>query len=267
MSSTSRSHRTGNRDVKSIKIRERAVRTDEMGRICLNDIWASGAFSNDRQAKEWWRYAGARNLAEALLERMGRRRPFTKANFDEVYLAKKGTGGGTFAHPILACAYAGYLSPKLEVEVREVWLRYKAGDPTLADEVLERATPAANLWVASRAEARAIRTTYTMTLRDHEVKGRGYMDCTDEAYLRLFDGPAWRLRQERGLKKGTNVRDHMDIVELSAIKLTEALASERISVEDARGNSECKEATGRTATNVRWAIDRERKDRQRRLVK
>jgi len=186
---------------------------------------------------------------------------------EDVYKGKFGPGGGVYAHPILACAYAGYLSPELEIEVREVWLRYRAGDPTLADEVLERATPEANLWVASRAEARAIRNGYTTALRDHEVKGRGYIDCTDEAYTKLFDAPAWQLRQRRGLPKGTNLRDKMDVVELSAIKLTEALATQRITVEDSRGNSECKEATGRTASNVRFAIDREMQDRQKRLLR
>lgn len=92
------------------------------------------------------------------------------------------------------------------------------------------------------------------------------MECTDEAYLHLFDGPAWRLRQQRGLKKGSNVRDSMDMVELSAIKLTEALATERIQEEDRKGNSECRYATGRTARNVRAAIEADRKDRQKRLV-
>ena len=251
----------------AIRIRDRKVRTDEQGRICLNDIWASGDFSESQKAHEWWRYPTARNLADALLDRQGKSRPFTKADFDEIYCAIGKPGGGTYAHPILACAYAGYLSPGLEVEVREVWLRYRAGDPTLADEVLERASPEANLWVASRAEARAIRHGYTTTLRDHDVKGRGYMECTDEAYRKLFDAPAWQLRQQRNLQKGTNLRDKMDVVELSAIKLTEALATQRITVEDSRGNLECKEATGRTAANVRFAIDREIRDRQRRLVK
>jgi hypothetical protein len=189
-----------------------------------------------------------------------------KTEISEVFYTRPGKGGGTYAHPVLACAFAGYISPKLEVEVREVWLRYRAGDPTLADEVLERASPESNLCVASRAEARAIRNGYTETLRDHEVVGRGYRDCTDEAYLKLFDAPAWRLRQQRGLPQGTNLRDKMDVVELSAIKLTEALATQRITVEDSRGNAECKEATGRTASNVRFAIDREMQDRQKRLV-
>jgi hypothetical protein len=169
-----------------------------------------------------------------------------------------------YAHPVLACVFAGHISPKLEVEVREVWPRYRAADPTLADEALERATPEANLWVASRAEARAIRVGYAATLRDHDVRGRGYQDCTDEAYLKLFDGPAWQLRKRRGLPAGTDLRDKFDIVELSGIELTEALATQRITVEDSRGNTECKEATGRTAANVRYAIDLEMRDRKKR---
>lgn len=253
--------------MQQLKIRNRAIRTDENGRICLNDIWASGDFSASRKSQDWWRLPATKALAEALLERQGKSRPFSNADFTEVYYAIGKPGGGTFAHPILACAYAGYLSPGLEVEVREVWLRYRAGDPTLADEVLDRATPEANLWVASRAEARAIRSGYTETLKNHDVQGRGYMDCTNEAYLKLFDAPAWRIRQQRGLPKGSNLRDKMDIVELQAIKLTEALATQRITVEDSRGNAECKEATGRTAANVRLAIDREMQDRQQRLVK
>ena len=58
----------------------------------------------------------------------------------------------------------------------------------------------------------------------------------------------------------------MTEIELTTIRLTEMLASERIEEEDRRGNAECKEATGKTATNVRRAIDTERKDRQKRLV-
>jgi hypothetical protein len=53
---------------------------------------------------------------------------------------------------------------------------------------------------------------------------------------------------------------------VAAVKLTEALATQRITVEDSRGNVECKEATGRTAANVRFAIDREMQDRQKRLL-
>lgn len=51
----------------------------------------------------------------------------------------------------MAAAYAGYLDPNLEVEIREVWLRYRAGDATLADEILQRASAEANHWAGMRA--------------------------------------------------------------------------------------------------------------------
>lgn len=252
--------------MKNIVLRKRLIRTDDQDRICLTDIYASGEYGDHQTPNDWWRIHASQRLAQALLSRLPvNTRQSKKPDMSEIYQGKSGAKGGVYAHPILACAYAGYLSPELEIEVREVWLRYRAGDPTLADEVLERASPEDNLWVASRAEARAIRNGYTTTLRDHEVRGRGYMDCTDEAYRKLFDAPAWQLRNQRGLKRGSNVRDSMDMVELSAIKLTEALATQRITVEDSRGNQECKEATGRTAANVRYAIDLELKDRQKRL--
>ncbi len=137
---------------------------------------------------------------------------------------------------------------------------------TLADEILSRASPEANLWAARRANARAVRNEYTAALKAHDVRGGGYAACTDEAYRRLFDGPARLLRQIRGLPRGANVRDSMNLVELSTISLTEALAAERIEEEVCRGNKECQQATGRTATNVRRVIDLERADRQTRLL-
>ena len=253
--------------MQTLTIRHRAIRTDDAGRISLSDIYASGIYGAHQTPNDWWRVHATQKLAAALIEKSpGITRPSAKMTLDDVYKGKFGPGGGVYAHPILACAYAGYLSPELEIEVRELWLRYRSGDPTLADEVLERASPAANLWVATRAEARAIRNDYTATLKDHGVAGRGYMECTNEAYIKLFDGSATKMRRERGLKKRANVRDKMNLVELSAIKLTEALATERIEEEDRQGNYECKEATGRTAANVRTAIDLERRDRQKRIV-
>ncbi|SRR5579883_238219 len=59
-----------------------------------------------------------------------------------------------------AAAYAGYLSPKLELEVREVWLRYGSDDATLADEILQRATAEENRWAGARAISRSQGVTY-----------------------------------------------------------------------------------------------------------
>lgn len=56
----------------------------------------------------------------------------------------RGAAGGTFADVRLALAYAEYLNPDLAMEVREIVLRDKAAYPTLADDILQRATPEAN---------------------------------------------------------------------------------------------------------------------------
>lgn len=122
-----------------ITIRSRTIRTDEMGRICLSDIYKSGTYGRHSTPNDWWRIYTVQSLAKALLAKS----PGNARSLADLYKSKLGPGGGVYAHPILACAYAGYLSPELEVEVREVWLRYRAGDPTLADEVLEKASPEA----------------------------------------------------------------------------------------------------------------------------
>ena len=89
----------------------------------------------------------------------------SKIRISEVYRSASGANGGTWAHPILAAAYAGYLKPELEVEMKEVWLRYQAADPTLADDVLDRATDAANEWAAVRALGRVKRNELSSVTR------------------------------------------------------------------------------------------------------
>jgi hypothetical protein len=183
-----------------------------------------------------------------------------------VIYSKQGRGNeGTYAHPILAAAYAGYLSPKLEIEVREIWLRYRKGDATLADEILQRATAEENRWVGARAMARSQRISYTNTLKRHYVEGKGYMYCTEALYSRLLDGKSYELRARMGLGPKANLRDNLDIAELSFVMAAEALAAERIEEEHRIGNAECIEATARGAQAIKSAIENDRRNRQRRM--
>lgn len=75
---------------------------------------------------------------------MGKSHHSEKIRVSDLIYSTLGKDGGTFAHPVLALAYSEYLSPKLAVEVREVFLRYRAADATLADEILEKASPGAD---------------------------------------------------------------------------------------------------------------------------
>ncbi len=54
------------------------------------------------------------------------------------YFAKKGVG--TWVHPLVAIHLAEWLSPEFSVYVKETFRRFVEGDPTLANEIIEKQT-------------------------------------------------------------------------------------------------------------------------------
>ena len=251
---------------RAVVIRGSRIEEDVFGHLCLDDLWRA-AKANPSKAPAKWRIS---RMGKALIAELERKIQISSLKENKpvppgIY-ARRGRGSiGTFAHPILAAAYAGYLSPKLELEVREIWLRYRSGDATLADEILERATAEENRWAGARAVSRAQRVAYTDTLKEHFVTGRGYMDCTEALYIKLLGGRSNQLRHARGLAPKENVRNNLSIAELSYVMAAEALAAERIQEELRLGNDDCVDATGRSAAAIREAIEADRKTRQARL--
>lgn len=191
---------------------------------------------------------------------------YSKADMHRVYITRIGANGGTYADIRLALDYAEYLNPKLAIEVKEIFLRYKAADPTLADEVLQRASADDNRWAGVRALSRSKRNSYTSALKEHGVEGKGYMLCTEAGYQALMGGKSYELRTKRGLPPKANIRDDMTIEELSYMMAAEALSAERIHEEDRQGNTDCADATYIGASAIRRAIDEDRKGRQRRML-
>lgn len=60
------------------------------------------------------------------------------------------------------------------------------------------------------------------------MTGEGYRNCTNAIYEPLYGGTASVVREKKGLIKGQSVRDNMSRVELAAVGLAEALASDEI---------------------------------------
>lgn len=241
-----------------LTIRGQVITEDERGNLRLDDLWTA-AGGKKSKPKLWRITQAAKSLLGALAKKVG----IPNLSSDGLIYAERGRGSdGTFAHPILAAAYAGYLSPDLEVEVREVWLRYRAGDATLADEILQRASAEANHWAGVRALARSNRVKYTDVLKDHGVVDRGYMECTEATYECLLGGPSWKLRAERNLPKKANLRDHLKADELSFVMAAESLAAERIVDEGRSGNQGYREASALGASAIRSAIEADRRSRQ-----
>lgn len=244
-------------------IRGRTVRVDENGLICLNDIHQASGFTVNKRPGDWRDNPNTSPLLFAVLERItGKSGNWTKTEMRSAVYAKPGAAGGTFADVRLALAYAEYLSPKLAVEVREVFLRYKAADPTLADEVLQRASPEANEWAGMRAMGRSVRRSYTDTLQAHGCAGRDFANCTNAIYGGLFDKTASQLKKSKGLSKAGNLRDNMSTKELAFVMASEALSSERIEEEQCDGGNDCYFASATSAGYIRQAIEADRKSRR-----
>ena len=115
------------------------VQEDEHGNVCLNDLWTLAGEPENRRPVDWHRGKRASALQAALNDRMVENLHHSGANPPETYRAVgKGRGSRTFAHPVLALDYAEYLQPALGVEVREIFLRYRAADISLANDILDR---------------------------------------------------------------------------------------------------------------------------------
>ena len=197
----------------------------------------------------------------------GKSGTLSKDDVLSVYCSRNGRNGGVWTHPNLALAYAKYLRPSLHYEVNEVFLRYKSGDATLADEVLQRAPAKDNEWAGVRAIGRVKRNELTEVLQEHEVtKPPEFARVTNATYRGLTGKTAKQIKIEKGSKPKANLRNSMTTKELVFVMAAEQLAKERIEEEDARGVTQCESAAGKSATSIRRAIEADRADRNKSLV-
>ena len=174
-----------------------------------------------------------------------------KVDAAHVYKAQRGRhGGGSFAHWQIALAYAKYLSPALHMQVNEVYARYKAGDVTLAAEIADKAKPADAVWLARRVQSTVARNTLTSTLQAHGVTGKGYADCTNAIYKHVLGGKKSEVCAREGWRKSTNLRDKMDVTQLTMTAMAELVAQKRIDVKNQRGNQACADSCDHAAWSV-----------------
>lgn len=256
-----------NDDSNPLVVRGRKVRFDENGLACLNDIHRAAGFSKNQRPSDWSPLPGTRKKMERVLELItGKSGNYTAEDMRLVFRTYRGANGGTYADVRLALDYAEYLNPALAIEVKEVFLRYKAADPTLADDIMQRSDAESNEWIAKRSIARAARLGYTATLKEHGVQERGhYAACTNATYQGVFGKNAAQLRKAKGGKKGP-LRDQFDLKELATVTFAEVMSTDRIEDEDCQGFVECKSATKKVATAVGAMIESDLKDRQKRIV-
>lgn len=254
---------------KELMLRGQRIRRDDEGRVCLNDIHTATGFSRHQMPADWLRLPNAAKEIEAVLRRnTGKSRLWTKDEINSTYYTKRGQGGGTWADENIALGYAAYLSADLAVEIREVFLRYRRGDESLVQEIREnRARREATDHELHRQIGKDVRKRFTKTLDEHGVKKPvEYANCTNEVYKPILGGTARQVKEARGLHPKANLRDNMSITELAFTMASEALASERIEHQSARGFVECRDATKQASLAIKSAIDSDRRNRQQKMI-
>jgi len=216
--------------------------------ICLNDLWRAAGSPENRTPYEWLRLPQTKELSKEVDSDIN-------TGLSRI-LAERGRYGGTYAIPTLALSYAKYLSPKLHLQVNETYLRARAGDVTLAEEIVERAPLDDQKRHLARVTGMVARADYTRVLKEHGVEGYGYGLCTNAVYKGLFDMEAKQIREAAGLPAKANVRKHMTTERLVDVMFAERLASKRIADNDDHGNLSCSLRCHEAATEVRALVGR-----------
>ena len=94
-------------------------------------------------------------------------------------------------------------------------------------------------WVEERVEGIQARRSFTDTLKDRQVAGYGYANCTDSINRPILGGSAKAVKARRRLGKNASLRDNLSTLELARVKLAELEAAARMETRDARGNDQC----------------------------
>ncbi len=207
---------------------------DEM--LCLTDMWRAAGSPEDKRPAEWARYAGSQWI-EFVAENFN----VGSAHIEKVFkTVRGGKRPGTWAHWQIGFAYAKYLNHEFHAWCNEV----------VRERMLQISRRS-----AVRAKGIVQRKEFTDVLRDHDVDGPfGYAMVTNGIYTGLFSKTAAQLRKERELRKSDSLRDKMSNVELGAVFLSEALASEQIAELDIRGNERCAIAAKDCASSVKKSV-------------
>jgi hypothetical protein len=204
------------------EIAGKKVSEDDNGNVCLNDFWEIAGKPENLRPTNWHRQKRTQALEAALQERimfLKHKGPKDAAN-STYYVTGRGNARKTYAHPVLALAYAEDLLPALGVQVREVFLRYREADITLANDILDRITEQ-----VLEDETRILNRE-EMTVRNRELAAQGkragctrwdYAELHNSGYRGLYKWlDAAGIHRLKKLTKNQQILDHMSAAEGAA---------------------------------------------------
>jgi len=95
------------------------ISTDDQGRFNLNALHKASALGKHKAPSEWLRNKQTQELMQEMID--------TGISVSPISATKGGMIQGTFAHELLAISYAGWISPKFQLQTNQTFLDFKAG--------------------------------------------------------------------------------------------------------------------------------------------
>jgi len=214
-------------------LRGRLIGQDRDGYLSLNDMWRVAEAPEWKSPRKWRTFPTTGELIAALEQNVRFSDVIRKTSTKSALYAKIGKGGGTFAHHILALAYAEYLNPRLAVEVRDIALRFWAGDLSLLDEFRGKQR------VQAKEDERRVFFRDELAARnkavDAELRKTGaderwqFREFHNAGYRGLYDGrDEDDIHDLKELKKSEKILDYMSAAEAAANWFRITQAEERI---------------------------------------
>lgn len=235
-----------------------SVATDKNGNVCLNDLWKLAGSLENKRARDWYRGKRAQALEAALQERIVEisHKPKKEVVGTTYYTVGRGGGAKTYAHAVLALDFAEYLDASIGVEVRNIFLRYKAHDVSLAEEIIG-AFDEQTEYDTERVKLRGL-------VKHHNRLSAGAAKGADVTKFPAYNGAGLaglyggmnkaQLLKHKGLPADAHHLDHADHEELAAnyFKATQAIA--KLKREGIKGQAAAEEAHREVGTVVRATI-------------
>ena len=101
-----------------------SITTDKEGRYNLNALHKASGGEKKNNPSYWLSLQGTQELILELEQQLSD----AEISVSVVQSIKGGLNQGTFAHELLAFSYAGWISPKFQLMVNQVFLDYKKGE-------------------------------------------------------------------------------------------------------------------------------------------
>lgn len=102
-----------------------AITVDKDGRYNLNALHKASGLGDHKRPSKW---LASQPTKELIAELENSQSPSTGLGQNLIKVIKGGISSGTFAHELLAVSYAGWISPKFQLMVNQVFLDYKKGE-------------------------------------------------------------------------------------------------------------------------------------------